>query len=105
MAKHLFQPGNPGRPKGAKNKFHLTTVKEFFQKTEIDLIAEIWATMRGLPREVQLSAQLRLLQWVDPRGLKIENGDQRTGYPFALPKGDEGIVLDVLKPDEKTSNG
>jgi len=78
MAKHLFGPGNPGRPKGAKNKFKLTTMRELFQNLELDLapliLKEIFAIEN---RETKVTLLLRLYGWVEPKVQKFENVGER----------------------------
>ena len=104
-----FQPGNPGRPKGSKNKYRIKTVKEFLTEQEIDPIKKVYELMPRIAAESPEAAAriwLQLQQWVDPKTQKIDNLNvQRAGYPSALPKGDEGVILDVLKPYETQANG
>ena len=104
----LFQKGNPGRPKGAKNKFRVMTVKDYLEINKINPIEKVMeligiVSMRNPEQAARI--WLSIQQWVDPKTFKMENGEQRAGYPSAIPKGDEGVILDVLKPYEIASNG
>jgi len=102
-----FEKGNPGRPKGSKNKFKLTTIREVLQESEVDLAPFILKEIMALEnRETRVTMLMRFYSWVEPRTQKIDNAnDKRSGYPSALPQGDEGAVLNVLKPYEQTANG
>ena len=101
-------PGGPGRPPGVRNKYKIKTVKEALAESGINPIEKVLELMPSIENESSEQAAriwLQLQQWVDPKTFKMENGEQRTGYPSALPRGDEGVVLDVLKPYETASNG
>lgn len=100
-----FQPGNPGRPKGCKNKFKQVFVRDFFNENEIHLIKEIWEEIQYLKPVDRVKAKLMLLQWVEPRIQKIEAVDARTEEEATglMDKVDVHL-LEVLQPEKNVAN-
>lgn len=98
-----FQKGNPGRPVGAKNKFKISTVKEFFREKEIDPIAEMFELYKQLSDPVaKLSFWLKIYPWIEIRSQKIENiGERSSGEPTGLEKKADGHLLEILHPEQK----
>lgn len=71
-AKGQFTKGNPGRPKGSKNKRQLLSnarIADYFNEQGFDdLIKEI----RKLKGQYKVNAQLKLLEFVMPRQKSID---------------------------------
>lgn len=44
----LFGPGNPGRPKGIKNKKKVLKVNDFLVRENIDVAKEWWLTIQQI---------------------------------------------------------
>lgn len=107
MAKHLFQKGNPGRPKGAKSKFRISTVKEFFREKEIDPIAEMYGLYKQLTNPVdKLAFWIKVYPWIETRVNKIENIETRTEeLTTALENRADVKILEILQPEKNAANG
>ena len=80
---HLFQKGNPGRPKGAKGKKKLLTVEEILLKHDVNPIEELINIARD--KEADLP-------------LKKDCWKEVSKYTFSQKKAVEGSIEVDLQP-------
>lgn len=89
-----FQKGNPGRPKGSRNK--LTVARELFEKLGFDPLKDAVAELAAFPKEDHVLRFDKLMELV------------RYCYPIPKERLDSGeveigdfIIFRPTKPEEK----
>lgn len=86
MAK--FQPGNPGRPKGAKNKRH--TIFESLEKIQtengdqVDIVKLFIADMMQLPAMQRAELWVKFMEYIYPKQKNLELSSGEEGFKIIL---------------------
>ena len=102
----LFKPGEGGRPKGSKNRFKITSIKDYFEDKKIQPIDEMWKLYNQINDPVaKMAFWIKILPWVETRSQKIENVGERTSEnPTGLETRADGHLLEVLQPKQAAND-
>lgn len=79
-----FKPGNPGKPKGAKNKVATEIREKFKELLEAVTVEQMANDLQQLKPAERLNILMGLAEYITPKLARTQNNITSNGEPFNL---------------------